>query len=80
MSVMSPKWAELQKLSDEELIATHDRIVEHVSVASGYFVEELRYRQQSRINRSMKRMTHCILWLTVTVTMATIINVAIALC
>ena len=80
MSVMSPKWGELQKLSDEELIARHDGIVKHVVVGSGYFVEELRYRQQSRINQSMKRLTHCILWLTVTVTVATIINVAIAFC
>jgi len=77
---MSPKWGELKTLSDTELIAKHDHIARNTYVGTGYFVEELRYRQQFRINQSMRRLTHCILWLTVAVTVATIINVAVTLC
>ena len=76
---MSPTWNKLKTLSDEELIARHDEEARTSVSGTQFCIEELRYREQSRINQSVRRYTWCILWLTVVVTMATIANVAISL-
>ena len=74
---MEPKWAELKKMSDEELIARHDRIAKRTTIGTGYYVDELRYREQSRVSAQVEKYTRHIFWLTLVVTLATIINVAI---
>ena len=41
-------------------------------------LEQMRYREQSRIAEDVKKYTRCIFWLTVTVTIATVFNLGLA--
>ena len=45
---MAHKWADLKKLSDDELIAEHDAVAGYMQIGRIYYLDELRYRQQSR--------------------------------
>ncbi len=75
---MSETMAELRQLDDDELIERHDRSAKNTVVGLQHYLDELRYRQQSRIVESTKTLTKYIFWLTLVVTVATIFNVAIA--
>ena len=76
---MWPTWAKLRTLSDEELIARHDEEARTTVSGTELCLGELRYREQSRLNQSVRRYTRYIFWLTVAVTLATIVNVVLSL-
>lgn len=70
--------AELKRRSDEQIMAAYDVAVGQTIVGADYYLEELRRREQTRVATEMKRFTRWIFWLTLVVTVATIVNVAIA--
>ena len=76
---MAHKWADLKKLSDDELIAEHDAVAGYMQIGPIYYLDELRYRQQSRVASELEGFTKWIFWLTLVVTLATVANVAVAI-
>lgn len=76
---MSETIAELRLLDDDELIERHDRSAEHTVVGVQHYLDELRYRQQSRIVEKTETLTKYILWLTAVVTFLTVVNVGVAI-
>ena len=70
--------AQLKRRSDEQIMAAYDVAVEQTIVGADYYLEELRRREQTRVAAEVKRFTRWIFWLTLVVTVATIINVVIA--
>lgn len=73
---MASSMKELRALTDDELIKQHDRLAANTAIGVNYYLNELRARQQSKINEEMRSLTKRIYWLTVIVTFATIINLA----
>ena len=65
-------------MSDEDLIAAHDAIAAQVSPGVKYYLEELKRRDEQRATESMLAYTLQIKWLTIIVTIATVINLMIA--
>lgn len=75
----APLLAELKALSYEELVERYDREAMCVQDVSLIFIlEEIRYREQLGIAQSMERLTKWIMWLTVIILAATIVNIGIA--
>ncbi len=72
-----PSWADLQNWSDEQLIAEHDRLAKNTELGTRSYLDELRYRNQARVAAQIKRFTRWIFWMTLVVTGATVINVAV---
>lgn len=71
---MSYTIQDLYKLSDKQLIEEHDRLAANTVMGINYFIEELRNREQAKANKAMGKLTKQILFLTVVVTIATLIN------
>ena len=81
---MSHTWQKIRSLSDEELIAAHDKEAATTGVGIQFYLDELRYRsqtriveEQSRIAARVQRFTKHLFWLTVAITIATLINLFI---
>lgn len=66
---------ELKALSDEELIRQHDVHAGHTAYGVRHYIDELRYREQTRISQSIERLTKRIWWLTFAIFALTVINV-----
>ena len=62
---MSNNYGSLKILTDAELIRQHDNVAQHTVVGIQYYLDELRYREQSKI-------TNQIWWFTMVVTFATL--------
>ena len=73
-----PNVEELRKLPDEELIAAHDRLAKNTDVGISYYLTELDRRNQARQTEAMLKYTRQITWMTAAVTIATIINLIVA--
>ena len=67
-------WAELQKLSVDELTAYHDELSITTGLGPEYYREEIRYRRQLGVARQMRFLTIVITLLTLVVTVATVYN------
>ena len=74
---MARSWATLQRLSDDELVAEHDESARVTQIGTAYYLDELRHRRQGRVASRVEKFTQVILWLTVVVTVATIVNVGL---
>ena len=74
---MANEWNDLLKLTDEELIKEHDRLSKHTAVGLNYYLEELRYRNLKRHSEIMLRYTNQVKFMTIIITVATIVNVAV---
>ena len=72
-------WADLKALSDDELIARHDAQSGSTVVGTNHYLDELRYREQSRIALNVACFTKQIWWLTLIVTLATVVNVFVSI-
>jgi len=75
---MAPKISELRAMPDEKLIATYDSIAQHTGVGTQFYLDELVRREAVRTGQRMLELTVQIRWLTVAVTAATIIALAIS--
>ena len=71
---MGFSWSELKKKSDNEIIREHDAMIASgiVNVGLDYFVAEIYHRRQARIARY-------ILWLTIVITVLTLVNVVVVI-
>jgi hypothetical protein len=73
-----PKVAELREMTEEKLIEAYDEISETTYIGTNLYLQELVRRNQNRQTEAMLKYTRYILWMTIVVTVATIVNVAIA--
>jgi hypothetical protein len=72
--------ADVQNMSDEELIKQHDTIAtsHYVVVGLDYFLDEIKRRESSRQQNTMLAYTRQIRVMTIIMTIATIVNVLVA--
>ncbi len=74
----SPSLTELRAMSDDELIEKHDLLAKNTIVGTQHFLDEVARREQSKQTEAMLSYTRRITWMTVVITLATIINLVIA--
>ena len=75
---MAETVAQLRALSDEEVIAQHDARAEFTDMGPEYYIWELHRRDQERQTSEMLRLTNRITIMTLGVTLATFVNLGIA--
>ena len=76
---MAESLAELRALSDDEVVRKYDDQSSRTVVGLNYWMDELNRRYQQRQTDSMLRLTKWITSMTVIVTVATLVNVGIAI-
>jgi hypothetical protein len=54
---VSYKLADVRAMSDEDVIASYDRMAEHLSPGAGFFLDEIARRDGDRQNQEMTRLT-----------------------
>jgi hypothetical protein len=74
---MAHTLAVLKSFSDDELTTQYDAHAKNTVVGTNHYLEELRYREQSRIAVRMEQTTNQIWWFTFVVTVSTIISTAL---
>ncbi|MHC4872691.1 MAG: hypothetical protein ACYTFY_12685 [Planctomycetota bacterium] len=75
MGYEAKSWEDLKLLSDEELIKDYDLRADKTIVGINYYLEELRHRDIDRQTSAMLEYTKEIKYMTIVVTIATIINI-----
>ena len=85
MGILACTFTELTRLFEDDVIAKHDQLVEHVETDVNYYLEELRHRrmerlvrEQSHIAAEMERFTKWIAAMTCVVTVATIFTAVVS--
>ena len=68
----------LRSLSDDELINLYDEQARRTDVGIDHYLDELNRRPQDRQTDSMLRFTRSITVMTIVVTVATLVNVALS--
>ena len=66
---------ELNHLTDEELVELHDRTVRNTEFLDDFYLRVLNWRRQERQTKQIRNLTWVITFLTLVVTIATVINV-----
>ena len=70
---MADSWAELQRISDVELIRRYDETAKQTQLGLDYYRQEIMLRSQERVDRAMMRYTKQVTILTwVTVALAAV--------
>ena len=77
--MLAPDLKKLKSMSDEEVVSTYNRLSKSTQVGTNFFMEEIRYREASKLNTQIVSMTRWITVLTVVITIATIVNVIVFL-
>lgn len=72
--MMAPELKQLKAMSDQEVIEAYDNLAKNTVVGTNFLLEEIRYREASRLNGQVVSMTRWITVLTVVITLATIVN------
>lgn len=80
MSKMALPLAQLRGMSDDDLIRRHDEEAEATLTGVDYCLNELNRRDQARQTASMVRYTTWITFMTVVITVATLVNLGLLLC
>ncbi len=75
--MMAHSIKDLKEQTDDEIIKRHDNAAQNTAVGVSYYLEELRARKMESYAQKMDRLTAGIFWMTLVVTIATCINVAI---
>ena len=70
---------QLRGIDIEELISEHDKLAEHLVPSVNYYLEEISRRDQDKQTKAMLSYTKYIFWFTAIVTIATIVNIIVAL-
>jgi hypothetical protein len=73
----APTIAQLMRMTENEIIQMHDQLAARTEVDVRYCLDELARRENAQQVKSMRRLTIGITLLTIIVTVATIINVAL---
>jgi hypothetical protein len=76
---MAPSYQQLLEMSDDELIAIHDRLAENTVLGVNYFLEELRRRALDRQTQRLVELTVAIKRLTWVITALTIVSAVLTL-
>ena len=76
---MAETVAELRAMSENELIKNHDAHARSVQVGTNHYLRELHRRDQMHLSKQMLRYTRSMTWMTVIITVATLMNVGIFL-
>ena len=76
---MAETYEELQKLTYDELIARHNRAVDNVEFKDDFYLRALNWRIQQDYTKQIRYLTWAIAGLTLVVTIATVVQVALAL-
>lgn len=76
---MASKYSALRTMSDEELITEYDATAPVTQLGLNFIREELARREQDRQTRQLVTLTVVMTVLTAVVTLATIVNVWVAL-
>lgn len=75
----SPSLKEFREMSDDQLIENHNLLAaKGTTVGTQHFLDEIARREQSKQTDAMLSYTRWITWMTVIVTLATIVNLVIA--
>ena len=74
----TPSIKELREMSDDELVAKHDHRAANTTLTPDAFLNELARREQAKQTHAMLKYTWYILWMTVIITFATLVNLVIA--
>ena len=75
---MAASLAQLRAMSDDEIVRLYDKQASNTVVGINYWTEELNRRSQQRQTDSMLGLTKWITLMTVIITIATLVNVGIA--
>ena len=78
MSRIALPLSDLRKLTDDELIKRYDEQAKKTPVGTNYYQDELNRRSQDRQTKAMMKLTKWIGFMTAVVTVATVVNVIIA--
>lgn len=73
------KYADLLKMTDEELIDKYDETAEHTSVGLSYYTEELARRRTEKSDNLMLKLTKQITIMTAIMLLATIVNIVVVI-
>lgn len=71
---MSETFAELQTLSDEDLVRKHDHLATTTAPGTNHYLQELARRDQHRQTQAILRYTLCVAIMTAVITIATVVN------
>ena len=69
---------DLNNLSDDELVNLYDEQARRTGIGIDHYLDELNRRHQERQTDSMLRFTRSITVMTIAITVATLINVALS--
>ena len=75
----SPSLTELRALSESEIIERYDQLAAQTVVGTAFYLDELRARGLERSTRMMTRLTQWIFALTAVVTLATLVQLYLAI-
>lgn len=71
---MIPKYGELRKLSDQDLIERYDSEAQHTTVGTSFYLDEMARRAMERQTRDMLDFTKHVRDLTVFIAILTVLN------
>ncbi len=74
---MAPSYKQLLDMSDEHLIASHDRLAEHTVLGISYYLDELRRRAADRQTQRLVELTVAIERFTRVVMVLTFVSVVL---
>ena len=77
---MAGTLAQLRELTDAEVVKAYDRQAQSTPVGLQHWADELNRRHQERQTDSILRLTKWITGMTIVITVATLVNVGIAIC
>ena len=75
----SPSLTELRALSEDEIIERYNQLATQTVVGTAFYLDELRARDLERSTRMMTRLTQWIFALTAVVTLATLVQLYLAI-
>ncbi len=70
---------QLRTLTAEQLISEHDRLAPQTQLGINYYLNEIARRELDRQSRDMLRYTNQVKWMTVIITVATLMNLVVAI-
>lgn len=75
----APTFSNLQNLSDDDLKKAYDRAAGLTQVGTQFYLDELNRRSQARETRAILRYTCWVTAMTAVITVATLVQLAIAI-
>ncbi|MYA78779.1 MAG: hypothetical protein F4132_00290 [Gemmatimonadetes bacterium] len=74
---MAMSYSEISRLSKEELIERYDQTASNTVIGLEFLKQEIWRRDSDRLSESMVKMTKRIQWLTIAITILTVLNVVV---